>query len=529
MGKFKLFIMIVTLMSYSLMANVTALDGGVDRVNVLEFKSDNTFLKLKIEDESATLLSTSKNLLIGNRFNLDNSKKRTGEKLLKIYLKQTKKSFEKTINYKFSKSLEKLTDEEIKNRLSKDLSKRLKSKSKYLSHQILNIEIPDDREESIEIEYKIAYKSTNKKLDIYTYKQLLSAFLEGAEPEISLKDHFLLKYKKQYFIAEVIQSADKKLNPLTLKEVSIRKYAVKIIEELNVYRKKSVNLFSELKDDSIFEITMYNSLPLTLSVINKEADLVEFDLYSIYNDSVGQYIAQEQKREIILNNFDFSTEPIWADFKVKNSNGIMYLKTAYKMVGKRKNIIQTTLNGSSSILKPQSHTTSIMKHDAYIADIKTFLFELKKTLKVNNKTKLKWTQKVKQSMLGVMYKDSDGVMVKKKISRGRKQFYDVAGMWYLISWSAKNNIDEKAFLLMKEDFPFEAKFIKTDFGYLVSVRGEEQFKFYLDKFHRIIKVEDVVNDVTMVLSRNGYMTQTIKDNIKFLDQYLREHNLKKVN
>jgi len=522
------YMLVMVLFISSLMADVTALQGGIDMKNRLHFSSEKGSLDIEVNDNAIQFLTTDENLLIGKGFTAENVKAYAGKRLFSIYIKQTKKSFFKTTSYKFTKNLQKLTSKEIKSELSKALDKRVKRKDNYLSHKILNINIPDDITDSIDIEYKILYKSDIKKIRVFTYKQLLSALINYPKPKINIKRNFILQYKKRYFIADISLEKSTNKNSITHKDMKSKLYIVKIVKELKIYKKKLNTLFSNIEDNPILKLAMSNSLPLSLSIMDKNANLIEFHLVSIHNTFTQNYLDEEKKRAVVLNNFDFSQEPVWANFKVDTSNGVEYLKTDYKMVGKRKNIIQVSLNGNSSILNPQSKSMKTLTHNAYIVDIKTFLFEMKKILKENGKTKLKWTQKVKQSMLGLMYKDSDGNMVKKKISRGRKQFYDISGLWYLISWSAKNNITMKSFLFMKEDFPFEAKYSKTSYGYLVSQRGVEIFRFYLDEYNRITKVIDIENDITITLSKNGYINKSINENIKFLDNYLIEHNLKKV-
>ena len=524
----KVYILVTLFFSSVLMANVTALNGGLDRKNTLVFKSANSYLELKVENSSISLATTDENLIIDESFLLQNKKVNAGRELFTKYLQQTKKTRLKSTSYEYSSNLQNLSIREIKSELSKHLEMKLKQKPNYLSHTITNISVPEDTMDNIDISYKIIYKSNNKKIRVVTYSQLLSALIKIPKPLINIKKSFILKYKNRYFISEIVLQKDKQEHPITNKDIKTKTYAVKIIEELNVYKKHLYTIFSDIKDKSILEVVMSNKLPISLSIIDKDASLIEFNLYNISNPITAKYMEEEQKRPILLNNFDFSKEPIWANFKVKTADGVKYLKTDYKMVGKRKNIIQVSLDGSSSILNPQSKSTKKLTHSAYIVDIKTFLFEMKKISKLNNKTNLKWTQKVKQSMLSLMYKDSNGEMVKKKISRGRKQFYDISGLWYLISWSATNNISEKSFLFMKQDFPFEAKYSKTTYGYLVTQRGQEKFKFYLDKYNRIIRVIDVDNDIDMVISKNGYINSSINKNITYLDNYLIKHNLKKV-
>jgi len=522
------YIFVMVLFSSALIANVTALKGGVDRTNKLNFISDENSLQLNVEGNFIELLTTDSSLIIDKSFTLKNTTTQVGKKLFDIYLKQTSKSHLKSVSYEYSESLQTLTSREIKKTLSRYLGKKLKEKSNYLSHQIIKITVPEDSTESIDIDYKISYKPNNKKIRVFSYKQLLSVLLNSSKPAMNLKQNFIIQYKKRYFIAEMVVTKDSDENPITQNDVRTKHYAVNIIEELHLYKNKIDNIFSNRGDNSIFELTMSDSLPLSLSILDNDVNLVKFNLVSIENEDTYTYMNEEKKRAVSLNNFDFSEEPIWANFKIKTSHGMQYLKTDYKMVGKRKNIVQVSLNGNSAVLNPQSKSTKKLTHNAYIVDIKTFLFEMKKILKENGKTKLKWTQKVKQSMLGLMYKDSDGKMVKKKISRGRKQFYDIAGLWYLISWSAENNIDMKSFLFMKEDFPFEAQYSRTPYGYLVSQRGVEIFRFYLDEYNRIIKVIDVENDITITLTKKGYINDSIKKNIEFLDNYLTKHNLQKV-
>jgi len=274
----------------------------------------------------------------------------------------------------------------------------------------------------------------------------------------------------------------------------------------------------------IFIIKIGNNLPYTISLATEKSTLQKFNLSMIKNKKVDKYINDLKSRATTLDGFDFSKEEIRAKYKVDTSNGVKYLNTVYKMSGKRKNIVNVTLIGSSNILNPDKGSDTSLVHAAYLLDAKKYLFEVKKALKDDGSVKLTWGQNPKKSMLQIKYKDSDGKTAKKKISRGKKQFYDIAALWYLIHWNSVNDIEKKPFLLMKEDWPFEAEYIQKDYGYLVTIKNKDSYKFYLDKDKRINKVIDLRNDLEMSLTKNGFITDTIEENIKYLEKLLMSTN-----
>jgi hypothetical protein len=281
--------------------------------------------------------------------------------------------------------------------------------------------------------------------------------------------------------------------------------------------------------ETIFKISIHNRIPYTIQIVNQQSRLERLNLVYIDNKYVQAYLKATQKYPVELTNFNFKREQIRASYKVNTPNGIKYLATSFKMVGKRKNVVAVKLEGSSFILDPKKDTNMEIVHEGYLLDAKTFQFEVKKVLKQNGTTKLQWKQSPKKSMLTVNYKDNTNQMITKKISKGRKQFYDLAGIWYLMSWNNQNNIDSKAFLLMKQDFPFEAKYIKTNYGYLVQIKSKDRYKFYLDKYSRVNKVEDLQFNLTIQLNDDGFTTNSIDKNRQHLSKQFKSNNLIKVN
>ena len=529
---------IMLMLAVDSLGSVTATSGSLSKDNQLKYFSDSDQIELNVNDGKIVFKTTSKTVLFANNTEIEKQKKVYATKtLLLSFMQEGVKSSDKVQKYKNIKIDEKLDDDArdkklqiIEQKIRVTLAKKLDKTKNLVSYEITDVEIPDNADENIVVEYEISVKVPFTKYRILTYDELVKVFLAPGTPKIDFDTEFLLKDNNKYFLCKVSKDEDDVEDKINDRDVDVVIYSVEIEEELK--NKNSTteikSVFDDMVGDDILVVAKNSKLPYMLSLATKKSQLQKYELRLIINKNVQKYLQELENLPTKLKGFDFSKEEIRASYKVDTSNGVKYLKTTYKMAGKRKNIIHVTLDGSSYILNPKRGSEAKIVHNAYVVDAKTFLFEIKKTLQHDNSTKLVWSQKVKKSMLELKYKDSDGKTVKKKISRGKKQFYDIAALWYLIHWNGVNDIGDKPFLLMKEDFPFEATYVKKEYGYDVHVKTKERFQFYLDEDKRVKRVVDLQNDLEMVLTKNGFVTETIEKNINYLENMFKKYRLKEV-
>jgi len=513
-------VLLVVLLGLDLYAVVSAKDGSLNRTNTLYYGSGSSELELNVKSGNIVINNYDDTLVIPPKMNLKRyNGKKAPLKLMKSFIKQPIQETEEIIEIGNEEGLTKEDiTEEIKRRVSQERDIiRIKLKG--------DIKIPEELDENIVVEYIAVRKLPYPKMDLVTYVDILDMFLSG-DIRVSDGDRLMLKNREDYFLIQIKEDNTHILSKLDNESKSISVYDVEIVKAYT----KGEGFFYDKVGDSIFKIAIdtENNLPYQVSFLSQSGDLTTFDLNRIFNNKVKKYLDFKKNHKLALDGFDFSKELIEANYKVNTKDGVSYLVTKFAMTGKRKNIISIYLKGSSSILEPSTNTNTTLEHFGFAIDAKKFIFEVKKKLKVDGQSQVTWVQKPKKSMVSVIFKDSEGQMSKKKWSRGQKQYYDISILWYLISWNNLHNIEQKPFLLMNKDFPIESMYIKKPYGYDVKIKNKLRYKFYLDKFSRISKVEDVANNLVFELTSDGFMTKTIKNNRKQLKNIFESNNLVEV-
>lgn len=512
---------------------VSAKNGSLDEKNILHYEVDGKSLKIDTYKNNV-ILENDGDLIIKKIHHIKAYRKvYTNNKIHEKIFGDKYEVENKDANIKFNGI--KYTKKTINNLIEKSLKKEYGKR--YVSHKITNYKEPKFKERTEENKdepeeeyfYEVAFDINLefKKKRLLTYKQIIDIFTAKGTPSISIDEEFILENNGKYFLCKSLQEKTTIKDNITKQNKSVEKYEVEILKSYSNKDKDSI--FDDLNGDKILIVNKTYNMIYSMAIINKNGQLNKYKLSKIENDKLRDYLKYKDAHPILLDGFNFKDQEIRAKYKVNTSNGVKYLSTTFKTVGKKKNVIAVNLKGSSSILNPSSKSNSTLSHDGYLLDAKTYLFEVKKTLKSDNKTKVQWGQKPKKTMLDVKYINSDGKLSSKKWSKGKKQYYDIAGLWYLISWNNKNNIEEKPFLLMIEDFPIEAKYIKKDYGYLVTIKNKNRYKFYLDKFNRITKVSDLANNITMNLTKDDFTTDTIDKNRLELKKLFVNNDLIEVN
>ncbi|MEA2050461.1 MAG: hypothetical protein U9O56_07010 [Campylobacterota bacterium] len=508
-----LYILIVGMvLTLDLFGQISVKNGGLDKNNILIYANDNGRLELEVNDKIK--INSSNISYLNNIYLQKNNYKKSDEALML-------KFFNQPINTDIVKKM--ITDlsdgtEIDEDQLEQELSLKLKKLDNYISHKIKDI-VEATEDQKAYYEYELKTKAEFPKYNILSYDQLLAVFVnkETLIP-LDLSQKFFLTLNGNYYLCKIDENNKKIKSKITNKSIEVDVYVVSIIKSLD-----------NMKEGTIFSIEKHNKLPYSISVLKNKDELEKYDLSLIKNKNLSKYLDMLKNYPTDLVGFDFDKSEIRASYKVKTKNGVKYLKTSFKKVGKRKNVISVSLDGSYMIFDTSKGSNSEVSHKGYLLDAKTYLFQVKKDMKVDGVQKVQWKQSPKKSMISVKYKDSDNKIATQKFSKGKKQYYDFSALWYLISWNNLNNIGEKPFLLINEDFPFEAKYIKKDYGYLVTFRNSDKYKFYLDQYSRVKKVIDIKNGIEMLISSDGFVTDEIESNRAKVSNAFKKYNLIEVN
>lgn len=278
---------------------------------------------------------------------------------------------------------------------------------------------------------------------------------------------------------------------------------------------------------TIFEIYFKNDLPLKIVTNNKT-----FLLEKIVNRDVVNYQRLKKELKTELDNFDYTKEPIWAKYIVKTSNGVRYLDVKFKLENRETGIFSVELKGSGLILEPFKQQDIPYQIVSYLIDLNKLLFQYQKILKVNFQNVLLWRQLPKAVEVPLVYIDENGKQRKKLIFRdSAKPMYDFGGLWYLISWCNKHN---------KDRFPFSyitdgrvegqiKKIAKNHYNVktLIGDRILNNWDFILDNYNRVIEVKNLKYGMVIKL-KDKFMTETIEKNIRRLNNYKLQHNLRDI-
>jgi len=345
----------------------------------------------------------------------------------------------------------------------------------------------------------------NEKYVIVNYKDLFSYVYYAFKPDQKI----LLVYNQKVWWVKT------KSEYVTLNN--------KIFDKVQV-EKRYIQTFGTHKQ--LFGLYLKDKLPIRVDIDQNEP----FNLIQIYNQYVANYEKYLKLKPTNLNNFDFKKEPIWATFKANTKNGMRYLNVEYKMVNPENDLFLLQLKGSGLILAPSKNSDYDYIVDSYIVDMgNDNPFEYQKVLNIGGENVLLWRQLPNSSNVPLVYKDENGKQRQKGIIRGSKPLYDIGGIWYLVSWLDKT--DKTIFHFSYVDTGrVEGKVSKIDNRqYLVTAGlGDSlliKYKFILDKYHRVIRVEDLKNSLVITLHK-PYMNKTIQENIKFLQDYKARYNLK---
>ena len=276
----------------------------------------------------------------------------------------------------------------------------------------------------------------------------------------------------------------------------------------------------------VFVVDYHDALPLRF-VINQH----RFDLILIDNKYVEKFNHLKSTLKTVLDNFDFTKEPIWAKYIVNTKEGVRYLDAKFKMENKKDNIFSVNLSSSGLVLDPRKQQDLPYKIKTYLIDLNNFLFEYQTILNIDSKNVLLWRQLPKSVKVPLIYIDENGKQRKKFIFRGSKPMYDFGGVWYLVSWCDIHNIKNMPISYITTG-RVEGKVTKiSNNSYNVKAFiGDDILKnwtFTLDQYHRIIKVKDNKYDLVIKL-KTPFMNKTIQDNIKKLNSYKSAHNLREV-
>ena len=512
MKSLKIVVTLILLCVSVVYGKITATIGGLNKPNQLIYISQDKLSKiLFIANGQSIAIKTQNGISCLNNQYIKNPQPALASlELLQQLYKQQSQSIVDTLTIQDSQ----YSKDELKDILKDALIQ--KYNQNYISHKVLGITMPDEIDTFASIQYEVKIKAPYQQTYIYSYPQLINTLLISGVQNIN-QDRFILSINNNYYKAKIdIQNTFVKTN-ISNQTQPATKYTV-ILQGAKQLPKEIFKLY----------IDTNSLLPYKFSLITLQGNMKSFVLDQIINNGVAKYDQFVKTHKLQLDGFDFSIEPIRAKYKVQTKNGVRYLSSSFKMVGKRKNVIAVELLGSQYIFDPKKGSDMLLQHKGYLLDAKRFLFEVKKILKVDNQTKIQWKQSPKSTMVQIKYIDKDGKLASQKVSKGAKQYYDISALWYLVSWNKAHNIGEKKFLLMNEEIPFEAVYIPTDYGYLINYRTKDKYKFYLDKYNRVTKVEDIQNNITISLTKDGFVNDTIEQNKQKLKKLMQQYNLKEV-
>jgi len=275
---------------------------------------------------------------------------------------------------------------------------------------------------------------------------------------------------------------------------------------------------------NIFEVELFDNVPIKFKIDNKT-----YVLKRIINNNVRKYERLKKELRTELRGFDFFRENIFATYEIKSKNNISYLKVIYKLEDKKNNIFSVTLKAPLNILDFFQSYSSPAKNVSYLFVNNSTLYEWQKILYLNNEPILRWV--FEDGEVGLVYLNDKGEEVEKHILSSKLP-YDIGGVWYLVSFMDKNNINYEDISYITNT-RFEGKINRiTSKSYEFKIfSGEvliDDMIFYLDKYSRIEKIYDKKRDITIQL-KGDFLSDEIIKNREFLKHFLTSHNLKEIN
>jgi len=251
----------------------------------------------------------------------------------------------------------------------------------------------------------------------------------------------------------------------------------------------------------------------------------KFELTRIINDDVKKYIEMKKTLKTVLDNFDFSKEPIWGTYVVHTEDGEKFLKAIFKMEDKANKIFSITLKSKFNILNPLQHSSMKVESIAYLIE-RDSLYEIQNVWLLNSEPILKWVIQDGEVIMVYLDEKNQQQQVEMYLS---KLPYDISGLWYLVSYCSENNINNYKFSFMANNTRFEGIMNKTSSNsYEIKAYSGDvliyNYKFFVDKYNRVKKVEDLKNDYDIKIKE--FLNKTIERNRKVLKEFFNQHHLK---
>jgi len=348
----------------------------------------------------------------------------------------------------------------------------------------------------------------SNKIPLIDYKNILNYSLYYLNSDETNNKLFIKQGKKE--IEANIRYTDEKVNTL---------FGELEVHAVYVTDKKGRELFKFSFNEDI--------TPVEVKTLNKD-----YLIKRIVNDKVKKAEEMIKTKPIVLNGFDFYKEPIWASYNVNTNDGVRKLKTKFALEDKENDLFSVTLQGESTVFGDTKNTSNY-EIDAFLIDLGNSLFEYQKLLKIDGENSLLWQQDPESPTIALVYLNDQGEQIEKGIVRNSKPAYDFAGVWYLVSWCDKHNKNSLKISYITTG-RVEGHVNKTaPHTYKVSAglgkNNIMMYEFKLDKYHRVVKVKDQLNNITMSLDSNGFLNQSILNNRKYIAKFIRENNLKVIN
>jgi len=277
---------------------------------------------------------------------------------------------------------------------------------------------------------------------------------------------------------------------------------------------------------SVSDITYctYNNIPVYI-----ETDDDEYTLKQIQNKNVEQYLKEKNTLKTHLDNFDFTKEPIYAQFSIQTPEETDYFKINFKTVNPQNGMFLVTIDGSGMLLY---NDDSKIKMESYLIDLDTQLFQVGGQLFIDNEKNSIWKQDPNSIKAPLLYLDDKGNQRSIFIIRNSNPLYDFGGLLYFVSWCNIHNksinnfryIDKGAINGKIQKIQKNKYNIKVYTGKIDKLN----LNVTLDNYSRIISIEDLKNNKKIKLI-GEYTNNTIEKNKKYLKELFEKLQLKAIN
>jgi len=296
------------------------------------------------------------------------------------------------------------------------------------------------------------------------------------------------------------------------------------IDNIVIGEKEGRSFIVKCDGDLVFEMKGINSnnisLPIELYIKGEKLELTR-----IINDDVKKYIEMKKTLKTVLDNFDFSKEPIWGTYVVHTEDGEEFLKAIFKMEDKVNKIFSVTLKSKFNILNPLQHSSMKAESIAYLIE-RDSLYEIQNMWLLNSEPILKWIIQDGEVIMVYLDEKNQQQQVEMYLS---KLPYDISGLWYLVSYCSKNDINNYKFSFIANNTRFEGIMNKiSSNSYEVKAYSGDvliyDYKFFVDKYNRVKEVEDLKNNYDIKIKE--FLSKTIEQNRKVLKEFFNQHHLK---